>query len=115
MGERRSRRAVGREGANIGGDHALAHRPHLIRPHPRRQPCRTLPAVTACLDRAQPTPAEPALPFGLVVRPPWAALQPAGSVQLEAAVVEPAGDTMPLQAVAWSARSGAVRVDATGR
>src|SRR6266480_3464969 len=72
-------------------------------------------AVTACLDRAQPTPAEPALPFGLVVRPPWAALQPAGSVQLEAAVVGPAGDTMPLQAVAWSARSGAVRVDATGR
>ncbi len=72
-------------------------------------------AVTGCLDRAKPTPAEPALPFGLVVRPPWAALQPAGSVQLEAAVVGPAGDTMPLQAVAWSARSGAVRVDATGR
>src|SRR6266480_217187 len=72
-------------------------------------------AVTACLDRAKPTPAEPALPFGLVVRPPWAALQPAGTLQLEAAVVEPAGDTMPLQAVAWSARSGAVRVDSTGR
>jgi hypothetical protein len=58
---------------------------------------------------------EPTLPSGLVVTPPWATVQPAGSVQLEAAVAGPSGDTIPRGAVVWSARSGVVTVDSIGR
>ncbi len=72
-------------------------------------------AITACLADSEPTPAEPGLPSTLVVRPNWAAIQPTGSVQLEAAIVEQSGDTVPQGPVAWSTRSSGVIVDSTGR
>ena len=72
-------------------------------------------AVSACLADSEPTPAEPGLPSTLVVRPSWAAVQPTGTVQLEAAVVGAGGDTVPVGPVDWSVRSGSVTVDATGR
>ncbi len=69
--------------------------------------------VTACLPFLEPVP--PALPSGLVIKPFWAALQPNDSVQLEATMAGPGGDTVPLGPVDWSARSGAVTVDSAGR
>src|SRR5438552_7423724 len=72
-------------------------------------------SLTGCLAWVEPTPTGPALPSGLVIRPSWSAVQPNGSVQLEAALVEANGDTVPLGPVEWSARSGAVTVDPAGR
>src|SRR5207244_1980714 len=69
--------------------------------------------VAACLAIIDPI--YPPLPSDLVIKPSWAVLQPNGSVQLEAALVGPGGDTVPLGPVDWSARSGAVTVDPAGR